>query len=54
MTFVGFNVDRFGNLLDPDKGNVLEERIMNPSLIRGLKEQHVELSCNFKSWPRFV
>ena len=54
MTFVGFNIAKNGDLLDPQAQKVLESGIMNRALMQGLERQGVDLCCKYNSWSRFV
>ena len=54
MSFVGFNITRTGDLLDPQTKQVVERMIMNPFLMKGLEKQGVNLNCNYEDWPRLV
>ena len=51
LTFVGFNVDSDGNLLDQN-GTMLERNIMQSRLVKDLKRQRVNLQEDFNSWNR--
>ncbi|XP_077981893.1 E3 ubiquitin-protein ligase RNF213-like [Glandiceps talaboti] len=42
MTFLGFNIDMSGNLIDPKDQRVLEMNFMQPKLRRGLQRQQVD------------
>ena len=51
MTFVGFNVEKNGNLVGQE-GELLEKDIMSRRLHGGLRAQGVDLQENFNSWDR--
>ncbi|XP_022806306.1 E3 ubiquitin-protein ligase RNF213-like [Stylophora pistillata] len=49
MTFLGFQVDQEGNLLDPQTQQIIEQRIMSRHLRTGLYVQNVDLENSFES-----
>ena len=58
MSFLGFNVDVNGNLLDPDLGCVIKPNIMTKNLYEDLMRQmtrnEVTLNTNYKTLNRYV
>ena len=52
ITFVGFNVNIEGDLIDPVSGRVIEKALMNPVLYNGLKRNGVNLSENHQHWDK--
>ena len=52
ITFVGFNVNQNGDLLDPIKNEVIERGSMNSQLYTGLKQNQVNLSENYQFWDK--
>ena len=52
ITFVGFNVTRTGDLMDPVKASMIESRVMTPQLHTGLQHNQVNLSENYQSWEK--
>jgi MoxR-like ATPase len=52
ITFVGFNATRTGDLRDPLKGRVIEQRAMTPRLYTGLLLNKVNLSEKYQSWDK--
>ena len=55
FTFLGFVIDRFTqNILDPDNGKILEERVMPLKLNQALYQNKVALNENFNNLSRLV
>ena len=54
VTFVGFRVTRNGDLIDSDRGGVLERSIMSPNLYTGLKAQRVNFDEDYRRWPKGI
>lgn len=52
ITFVGFNVNKMGDLTDPVSGRVIEEALMNSALYDSLKRNGVNLSENHQHWDK--
>lgn len=52
ITFVGFSVNRRGDLLDPVKNQVIEHRFMTSLLYEGLYINQANLSENYLSWNK--
>ena len=52
ITFVGFNVNRNGDLTDPVSGKVIERASMKPQLYTGLRDNGAELSENYQLWSK--
>ena len=51
LTFVGFNVNGEGDLIDPVKEKALiEPKAMTMDLFEGLKRQEVDLDENYLDW----
>lgn len=46
MTFLGFYIDPAGDLVDPQKGAVLEKGLMSQQLRYGLQGQAVDFTTN--------
>ena len=46
MTFLGFYINSVGDLVDPQKGQILERRLMSKRLRNGLKAQRVDFITN--------
>ena len=54
MTFVGFHIDRDGNLLNPDTRQIIERNLMTRQLRTGLHVQRVDMETNYESWSKYV
>ena len=54
MTFLGFRVDGNGNLLDPQKEEIIQDGLMTRHLRTGLSVQKVDLDNNFESYSKYV
>ena len=54
VTFVGFRVARNGDLIDSDRGGVLERSIMSQNLYTGLKTQRVNFDEDYRRWPKEI
>jgi len=52
MSFLGFTVNKNGDLMDKDNKNMIQEHIMTPELYQGLKANKVELVSQFAKWKR--
>ena len=52
ITFVGFNVTRTGDLMDPVKNEAIERGAMTPQLYTGLQHNQVNLSENYQAWEK--
>eukprot|EP00058_Branchiostoma_floridae_P007057 XP_002592545.1 hypothetical protein BRAFLDRAFT_108419 [Branchiostoma floridae] len=52
MTFLGFHVDRNGNIRDPTDNSVLQHNVMKKQLWQGLDLQGVDLNANFDKMQR--
>ena len=52
ITFVGFNVTRTGDLMDPVKNKTIEAGVMTPQLHTGLQHNQVNLSENYQAWEK--
>ena len=52
MTFLGFQVDQNGNLLDPKTKEIIKRNIMSRPLRTGLHVQKVDLDNNFESYSK--
>ena len=52
ITFVGFNVTRTGDLMDPVKNEAIERGAMTPQLYTGLQHNQVNLSENYQTWEK--
>ena len=54
ITFVGFNANSRGDLIDPVKNAHIEglERVLNRQLHAGLKQNGVDLSENYQLWNK--
>ena len=44
MTFIGFSVNDFGDLIDPANRRVIHKRLLSRQLLRGLRAQQVAFS----------
>ena len=55
MTFVGFNANRNGDLIDPANKTCIEglERIVGRQLYTGLTQNGVNLQENYRCWNKF-
>ena len=53
MTFLGFNVQPNGDIVDPRTQNVLETAVINRPLQDALKRNRVQLNENFDNLPRY-
>ena len=54
MTFLGFRLNHKGDLLDPGKNTVLEQRLMDPTLRGQLKHQGVNFDADYEKRDRLV
>ena len=52
MTFLGFRLSNTGDLLDPGTYQVLEQRLMDPTLRGQLKLQGVDFDVNYEKRDR--
>lgn len=53
ITFIGFNVTRRGDLIDPANNNrVLEPAIMTQQLYEGLKQNKVDFQDDYRHWRK--
>ena len=52
ITFVGFNVNESGDLIDPESEEVLDEAIMTPQLHQILQHNKVNFSDNYAHWTK--
>ncbi|XP_077863042.1 E3 ubiquitin-protein ligase rnf213-alpha-like [Saccoglossus kowalevskii] len=52
MTFIGFNIDRFGNLIDPVNDAVIERGVMSNRLRAALKGQNVDLRQDYDAFEK--
>ena len=52
ITFVGFNVNKNGDLMDPVKNQTIQKAIMTPQLYAGLQGNHVDFSENYYDWEK--
>ncbi|XP_022797655.1 E3 ubiquitin-protein ligase rnf213-alpha-like isoform X3 [Stylophora pistillata] len=52
MTFLGFQVDQDGNLLDPKTKEIIERNIISRPLRTGLHVQKVDLDNDFESYSK--
>ena len=52
ITFVGFNVNENGDLMDPVKNQTIQKAIMTPQLYAGLQGNHVDFSENYYDWEK--
>ena len=52
MTFVGFHIDRDGNLIDPDSRDLIQRNLMTRHLRTGLFVQKVDMETNYESWGK--
>ena len=52
MTFVGFHIDKNGNLIDPDRHVIIQPNLMSKSLRVGLAVQQVDFETNYESWSK--
>ena len=46
MTFLGFYINSSGDLVDPQRGVVLEKGLMSKQLRNGLQAQRVDFATN--------
>ena len=56
MTFVGFNANKDGDLIDPVKNACIEglERVVGAQLQAGLIQNQVNLSENYQLWNKMT
>ena len=56
ITFVGFNANSRGDLIDPVKNACIEglEGVLNRQLHAGLKQNQVNLSENYQLWDKMA
>ena len=56
MTFVGFNANKDGDLIDPIKNASIEglERVVGAQLQAGLRQNNVNLSENYQVWNKMT
>ena len=56
MTFVGFNANKDGDLIDPIKNASIEglERVVGAQLQAGLRQNNVNLSENYQLWNKMT
>ncbi|KAJ7355098.1 hypothetical protein OS493_027887, partial [Desmophyllum pertusum] len=52
MTFVGFHIDKNGNLIDPDRHCIIRPNLMSSGLRVGLAVQRVDFETNYESWSK--
>ena len=52
MTFLGFNIDAEGNMIDQISGQILDRNVMLKPLQEALKRNHVPLNENFDNLQR--
>ncbi len=52
MTFVGFNVNKEGDLIDPVKNEVIKKRAVSKELRDGLQLNNVKFDENFYEWQK--
>ena len=52
ITYVGFNVTKEGNLINPEDNNVIERSIMKNSLYEGLVVNGVDFADDHRKWKR--
>ena len=52
MTFVGFNVNKEGDLIDPVKDEVIKRRAVSKELRDGLQLNNVKFDENFYEWQK--
>ena len=53
MTFVGFHIDKNGNLIDPDRCVIMQHNVMSRHLRTGLCIQNVDMETNYESWSKY-
>ena len=55
MTFLGFRINKNGDLLDPGKKNaILEKKLMDPALRGQLKLQGVDFDADYRKRNRLT
>ena len=54
MTFLGFQIDNGGNLLEYKTREILEAKILDRQLSDALKRNYVDLNEDFDKHSRFV
>ena len=52
ITFVGFTVNKEGNLINPENQKVIERNIMKSSLYEGLKINQVNFADDHRKWEK--
>jgi len=53
MTFIGFNVGRNGDIIDPKTTEILDRNVISPELQNALTHNHVQLNEDFDQLPRY-
>ena len=54
ITFIGFNVNQGGDLIDPVHNRIIERAAMTPQLYAGLRHNQVNLSENYQHWSKNI
>ncbi|EDO29718.1 predicted protein, partial [Nematostella vectensis] len=52
MTFMGFHINKDGDLIDPDRLTVLQNSLMSRQLKTGLDAQKVDFAPKYKAWSK--
>ena len=54
MTFLGFRLNKKGDLLDPANNDVLEKKLMNPTLRKQLNSQGLNFEVDYDKKDRLA
>ena len=54
ITFIGFNANKEGDLVDPVHNRIMERAAMTPQLYIGLRHNKVNLSENYQHWSKDI
>ena len=54
ITFVGFTVNKHGDLTDPVGREVIEQAIMTTALYKGLLHNRVNFADNHQNWTKDI
>ena len=52
MSFLGFTVNTYGDLMDKENSRLIQRGIMTRELYQGLKLNRVELFAQYINWNR--
>ena len=54
MTFIGFNVAKNGDIIDPKTDQILDRAVISSQLQNALTTNHVKLNEDLDELPRYV